>query len=150
MVEESSKQGNDSRMEDVMKVEDCRRASILDVHDGDTFTAKIELWFGIYVETKIRVAHIDAPEIGTPDGSNAREFLTTLLGPKIKHGLIVKILGQEKYGRTLAEVWTVWSSARDKVPVCVHEEMLKVGMAKPYEGGARKVSDNPFENVIEL
>jgi len=61
-------------------------ALITRVHDGDTFYARIDLGFWTWHESLVRLAGIDAPELGTvkapnPPGEEATRFLMELLAP---------------------------------------------------------------------
>ncbi len=72
------------------------RATIADVHDGDTANVDIDLGFGITVHAACRVYGINAPELATAAGKVARDFAHTLLHP----GDRVTVLshGWDKYG----------------------------------------------------
>jgi endonuclease YncB( thermonuclease family) len=52
---------------------------VLDVHDGDTFRARLDLGFRVGVEIDVRIAAINAPELNAAGGPEAREFLIGLL-----------------------------------------------------------------------
>jgi len=50
------------------------RAHVTDVHDGDTFTADVDLGFGVHVyDAKIRVKGLFSPELWNPGGKEARK-----------------------------------------------------------------------------
>ena len=70
---------------------------VVSVHDGDTVTA---LDAG-NVQRKVRLTGIDAPEIGQPFGTKARDRLTALAKGKT---VTIHSHGQDRYGRTLASV----------------------------------------------
>lgn len=60
-------------------------ATVRSVHDGDTFEADLDLGFHTHLRTSIRLAGINAPELGkvkalNPDGQAATEGLMGLLG----------------------------------------------------------------------
>lgn len=81
------------------------RAKIISVYDGDTCRADIDCGFGVTLKNQsLRVYGIDAPEIGTAAGNDAREFARTLMPTT----LVVRIQtfkdAKEKYGRYLAQI----------------------------------------------
>jgi micrococcal nuclease len=76
---------------------------VIRVHDGDTISvirhAKKE---------KVRLVGIDAPEIGqTPWGKRAKKYLETLVDASDRRvRLEFDVSQRDKYGRSLAYVWT--------------------------------------------
>ncbi len=54
-------------------------AQVESVHDADTFTVHVDLGFGIFLRTKVRVKGINSPEMDTPQGRLAAAFLAELL-----------------------------------------------------------------------
>ncbi|MGI9106713.1 MAG: thermonuclease family protein [Pyrinomonadaceae bacterium] len=77
-------------------------AEVLDVIDGDTFRARLDLGWRISLLVLVRVRGINAPEMTTDGGAAAREFLARVLPP----GTIVGINSRrlDKYGRSEADV----------------------------------------------
>ena len=55
------------------------RASLERVVDGDTLWMKIDLGFGIFIREKLRLRGLDAPEIETTEGKEAKAFLESSL-----------------------------------------------------------------------
>lgn len=80
------------------------QATIFEVLDGDTFNAVVDLGFGIKITQKFRMGGLDAPELPTPEGLAAKEFLVNEFS-KNDGKVILKSSGIDKYGRWLAEVW---------------------------------------------
>lgn len=70
---------------------------VVSVHNGDTLTALD----AANVQHKVRLTGIDAPEIGQPFGTKARDRLTALAKGKT---VTIHGHGQDRYGRTLASV----------------------------------------------
>jgi endonuclease YncB( thermonuclease family) len=109
-------------------------AEVLRVLDGDTFEAKVRIWPGMEVTTRVRLRNIDAPEMGARcDGERvkavaARDALTKILG----EGTVgVARIGQDKYGgRVDADVST--SRTPD-----VSAALLDRGLVRRYSGGRR-------------
>lgn len=104
-------------------------AVILSVHDGDTITVRVDLGWHLTLEMlHVRLAHINAPELVTPEGKAARDYLAAL----VPIGSLVTLTSHslDKYGRTLGTL--TLADSRD-----AGVEMLASGHAVPYEGGPR-------------
>ncbi len=109
------------------------RATVASIYDADTVRLNVDLGFGIWtVKRAFRLAGIDAPELGTPEGLAARDWLRALLpvgSPLI--AITVKDQG-DKYGRFLA-----WLYLPDDPLRSVNDRLIDRGHAQPYDGGAR-------------
>jgi micrococcal nuclease len=110
-------------------------AQVLRVIDGDTFEARVRIWPGMDVTTRVRLRGIDAPELRArceaerAQALAARDALDRLLA---QGDVGVSQVGQDKYGgRVDASVST--AGARD-----VSEAMLTGGFARAYHGGRRR------------
>ena len=92
-------------------------AKVVGVHDGDTIT----VLDASKAQHKIRLASIDAPELGQPYGKNARQTMADLV-----FGRMVEIepATTDRYGRTVAVVLV------DKRNV--NRAMVKAGAAWAY------------------
>ncbi|MDE0427616.1 hypothetical protein F4Y59_04130 [Candidatus Poribacteria bacterium] len=66
---------------------------VTSVIDGDTFTASTQI---------IRLANINAPESGTPQGRSATVYLKLLIGKK---RVRIKPVAIDLYGRAVSHVW---------------------------------------------
>jgi micrococcal nuclease len=109
-------------------------AEVLRVLDGDTFEARVHVWPGIDITTKVRLRGIDAAELRArcpeerAQAEAAREALRALLA---EGDIAVMRVGFDKYGgRVLAD------AATRKTPN-VSAAMLAKGQARPYGGGHR-------------
>jgi micrococcal nuclease len=92
------------------------QAKVIRVTDGDTIVVRAR------GETiKIRLAQIDAPESGQPWGSRSRQELAGLVEGKT---ITIKTTGQDRYGRTVAQI------AVDGVDV--NRDMIVRGAAWAY------------------
>jgi micrococcal nuclease len=105
------------------------------VLDGDTFEARVRIWPGMEVTTRVRLRGIDAPEMHARcDGERAkavaaRDALTKILG---EGAVGISRIGQDKYGgRVDADV----STARTPDVSVV---LLERGLARRYSGGRRE------------
>jgi endonuclease YncB( thermonuclease family) len=110
-------------------------AEVLRVIDGDTFDARVRIWSGFEVHTRVRLRAIDAPELHARCANEylkaeaARAALQRLLSAG---GVAVSQVGPDKYrGRIDAAVAT-----RDTSDVSA--ALLKGGFARRYDGGRRE------------
>ena len=110
-------------------------AEVLRVIDGDTFEARVRIWSGFEINTRVRLRAIDAPELHARCASEylkaeaARAALQRLLSAG---GVTVSQVGPDKYrGRIDAAVAT-----RDTPDVSA--ALLKGGFARSYYGGRRE------------
>lgn len=104
------------------------KAKVLDVHDGDTITAEVDLGFRVTVVIKIRFYGINTPEIVGP---------TKDAGLKSKQRVVDLLLGkeilikthkdkQEKYGRWLADIYL------PNLLPSINQLLINEGLAVPY------------------
>jgi endonuclease YncB( thermonuclease family) len=110
-------------------------AEVLRVIDGDTFEARVRIWSGFEIDTRVRLRAIDAPELHARCASEyltaeaARAALQRVLSAG---GVTVSQVGPDKYrGRIDAAVAT-----RDTPDVAA--ALLKGGFARSYDGGRRE------------
>lgn len=72
-------------------------ATVIYVHDGDTFRPDLDLGFGIHsVGFNCRIYGINAPELTTQAGKDARDFAKTLLPEG--EALTILAMSWDKYG----------------------------------------------------
>jgi len=109
-------------------------AEVIRVLDGDTFEARVRVWPGMDITTKVRLRGIDAPEMRArcaeerSKAEAAREALSSLLA---RGQVGISGVGLDKYGgRVLAE-----ASARQTQNVA--EALLAAGHVRRYGGGRR-------------
>ena len=110
-------------------------AELLRVIDGDTFEARVRIWPGMEITTKIRLRGIDAPEIHARcDGERvqavaARDALVRILS---EGAIGVARIGQDKYGgRVDADVSTARTAD-------VAAAMAERGLVRRYASGRRE------------
>jgi endonuclease YncB( thermonuclease family) len=108
---------------------------VLRVIDGDTFEARVHLWPGLAVTTKVRLRGIDAPEINArcaeerSKADAARDALHAILA---EADLTVVRVSLDKYGgRVLAAAATI------RTPD-VAQALVRAGLARSYAGGRRE------------
>jgi endonuclease YncB( thermonuclease family) len=109
-------------------------AEILRIIDGDTFVARVRVWPGIDVYTKVRLRGIDAAELHARCAAElakaqaARAALQTILA---EGGVTVSRVGIDKYGGRVDATVATRNTAD------VSAAMLGGGWARAYDGGRR-------------
>lgn len=78
------------------------RAYVLDVTDGDTLWALVDLGFHFTTKQQLRLRGIDAPEITAGDGREAKAFLESLLADSAP--VTVTTVKSDKYDRYLIDL----------------------------------------------
>lgn len=110
-------------------------AEVLRVIDGDTFAARVRVWPGLDVETKVRLRGIDAAELHArcaeefSQAEAARTALQTILA---EGSVTISRVGVDKYGGRVDAL------AATRATADVSAAMLAGGWARAYEGGRRK------------
>ena len=110
-------------------------AEVLRVLDGDTFEARVKIWPGMEITTRVRLRGIDAPEMNARCDSErekaeaARDALVRLLN---EGSVGISRIGQDKYdGRVDADVSTARTADVSAV-------LAERGLARRYAGGKRE------------
>jgi endonuclease YncB( thermonuclease family) len=107
---------------------------VLRIIDGDTFEARVRVWPGLDVDTKIRLRGIDAAELHArcsdelARAQSARTALETILA---EGGVSISRVGVDKYGGRVDATVATRSTAD------VSAAMLNGGFARGYDGGKR-------------
>ncbi len=97
-----------------------KHGTVVKVADGDTLTIDLE-----GKETRIRLCGIDAPEKSQQFGQESKALLQKLtLGKEVA----VMPIDTDRYGRTVAEVFTVGASEH-----YVNGDMVQAGLAYHYD-----------------
>lgn len=99
------------------------KAEVIKVVDGDTVHLSVDLGFDIKRRDAFRLYGINAPEMNTPEGIAAKEWLVQ----KLTEGVLIITTRKdkrEKYGRYLA---TLWIDQKN-----VNDQMVEAGHAVPY------------------
>ena len=116
-------------------------AEVISVIDGDTIEVRALIWLGQVVSTRVRLAGIDAPELGGKCAreralaERARAYLLGRLGARLEDGdrawVRLRDIRYGKYaGRVLARVET--AAGED-----LGRGLIAAGLARPYAGRAR-------------
>jgi micrococcal nuclease len=105
------------------------KALIIDVYDGDTVTALVDLGFFVKKEAKIRLYGIDTPEIRGEE--RERGLLSKIRVEELilNKEVIIKTYKdkQEKYGRWLADIYLPSDSTKS-----INTILLEEGLASKY------------------
>jgi endonuclease YncB( thermonuclease family) len=108
------------------------RAYCCKVHDGDTIHATL-VWPGMSerIKLSIRLYGINTAELSTQRGKEVRKWLSAqILGREI----ILNLLGSDKYGRTLGEIFIPSTNESS-----INKQLISGGMAMPYSGEGPKL-----------
>jgi len=104
------------------------RAAVLKVVDGDTVHLDVELGFDVRRRDSFRLFGINAPEMSTPEGVAAKDWLIEALKPGLDMVTTHKD-DREKFGRYLGTLWVKGKN--------LNEAMIEAGHAVAYSGGKR-------------
>mgnify|MGYP000146113953 CR=1 FL=1 len=118
------------------------KALILRVVDGDTMEVRVDALFGIQKLETIRLMGIDTPEI------HSRSAPERIKAHEAKDWLKERVEGKqvwlrtwkekEKFGRYLADIFFE-DPAESEIPLeSVNNEMIELGLGKPYFGGKKE------------
>jgi endonuclease YncB( thermonuclease family) len=107
------------------------RATVLEVHDGDTFTADLDLGFNIHIQYRVRLAGCNAIELKDSGGQEARQHLLTLL--PLGSVCLVSSVHYDKYGGRIDAVVRI-GEARDEARDSVALIMISDGYAAAWDG----------------
>ena len=109
-------------------------ADVVRVIDGDTFEARLQVWPGLSVDTRVRLRDIDAPELHARCADEhvkaeaARAALTTILA---EGDVAISRVGIDKYGGRVDAAVSTRNTAD------VSAALRNGGWARSYEGGRR-------------
>lgn len=102
-------------------------ARLIRVVDGDTVELEVDVGFKIQVRETFRLNLINAPEMRTPEGPIAKDWLTmklAMMDTPAPYPLAIESFKKDKYGRWLVTIYDG--------DVSVNQQMLDVGMAVLY------------------
>jgi endonuclease YncB( thermonuclease family) len=77
-------------------------ATVVAVIDGDTVDLMTDLGFSVFKRVRVRLGRINAPEISTPEGKDAKQFLSTNL--PVGSSVYLESKKYDKYGRSIGEI----------------------------------------------
>jgi micrococcal nuclease len=112
------------------------RAWIVNVLDGDTVKAVIDLGFGVRSVQVLRLRGIDAPELVSQEGKEAKQALEAMLqradsskpiaDSKTGVPVLIKTVKSDKYDRYLADIFIADKKGNE---IYLNNELLKQGLA---------------------
>ena len=118
-----------------MPVRAAHPAEVLRVIDGDTFEARVHLWPGLDVTTRVRLRGIDAPELKArcAEERDKAEAARDALKAMLDQGAVgISHVTLDKYGgRVVADASTY------RTPD-VSAALLGAGLVRRYGGGRRE------------
>ncbi|MFA5160329.1 MAG: DUF1016 N-terminal domain-containing protein [Candidatus Omnitrophota bacterium] len=88
------------------------RAEVEKVVDGDTLRVIVDLGFGIKTRQYLRLRGLDCPEMDTPEGKKAAEFVRTRI--KVASEIVLTSSRSDKYDRYLADVYFTGSDGKER------------------------------------
>ena len=100
------------------------------VVDGDTIDARVDLGFSVWVECRVRLMGIDAPETRTKNleekqaGFKTKAFLQAVMDD-CDNKFVLKSHGVGKYGRCLGTIYIEGEN--------INERLLAEGLAEEYK-----------------
>jgi endonuclease YncB( thermonuclease family) len=109
-------------------------AEVLRINDGDTFEARVHVWPGMQVTTKVRLRGIDAAEFRAQCAEEyrlagaARDALAQLLA---EGGVTIGRIDFDKYGGRVV------ANAATRSTPDISDALLKTGLVRAYDGGRR-------------
>jgi endonuclease YncB( thermonuclease family) len=109
-------------------------AEVMRIIDGDTFEARVRVWPGLDVDTKVRLRGIDAPELHArcaDEHTKAEAARTALEAILAEGGVAISRVGVDKYGGRVDAL----ASTRSTTDVSA--ALLNGGWARSYDGGKR-------------
>ena len=107
-------------------------ARVVKVIDGDTLKVKARLGETEWIRKKLRLRKIDAPEIGTPEGKKARDFVVNAL--KDCPWIVIKTYSTDIHDRYLVDVFFL-PGCDDPAQIALegkllNQELLDEGLAE--------------------
>jgi endonuclease YncB( thermonuclease family) len=120
--------------ERVFPLRDAHPAEVLRVLDGDTFEARVHLWPGLAITTRVRLRGIDAPELKArcDEERDRAEAARDALQRILAQGEVgIAHVTLDKYGgRVVADAST-------RTTADVAATLIDLGSARRYAGGRR-------------
>lgn len=103
-------------------------ARVLRVVDADTVHLDVDLGFDVRRKDSFRLYGLNAPEMNTPEGVAARDWLVARLAGAANVVVVTTVKDRrEKYGRYLGVLWLESGES-------INQELLDEGHAVPMGG----------------
>ena len=110
-------------------------AEVLRLADGDTFEARVQVWPGIAITTKVRLRDIDTPELKArcPQERVKAEAARARLASILAEGSVeLSRVGLDKFGGRID------AAASTRSTPDVSAAILQAGLGRSYAGGRRE------------
>ncbi len=110
-------------------------AEVLRIADGDTFEARVQVWPGIAITTKVRLREIDTPELKarcTQERVKAEAARARLAVILAEGGVELSRVGLDKFGGRID------AAASTRSTPDVSAAILQAGLGRSYAGGRRE------------
>ncbi len=110
-------------------------AEVLRIADGDTFEARVQVWPGIAITTKVRLREIDTPELKarcTQERVKAEAARARLAVILAEGGVELSRVGLDKFGGRVDAAASTHSTPD------VSAALLQAGLGRRYAGGRRE------------
>jgi len=110
-------------------------AEVLRIADGDTFEARVQVWPGIAITTKVRLRGIDTPELKArcPQERVKAEAARARLASILAEGSVeLSRVGLDKFGGRID------AAASTRSTPDVSAALLQAGLGRRYSGGRRE------------
>jgi micrococcal nuclease len=113
------------------------RAQVANVVDGDTLDLNIDLGLEVHVQTRVRLAGLNAPERGTPEGTAATLFVKMWTAEVANGDVRITTVKdrKEKFGRYLAYIHPFTDLG---LPVSLNQAMIQAGHALTWDGRGKR------------
>lgn len=99
-------------------------AKVINVVDGDTVDCLVSLPFYATLTLRLRLLHINAPEMHGESAVEGHRAMWWLTGMVLNKKVLIRTHKSDSFGRWLAEIYL------DNVNI--NQEMLSLGYAEPY------------------
>jgi len=112
-----------------------RILQVVNVVDGDTFDFRLDLGFNLSLDIRVRLADVDCPELGTPEGEAAKEYSRIWLRSHSNDSQCLQLtthkslLPDGSFGRWLGDVFCT-AEEDPLVPTHLNEALKRLGHVK--------------------
>lgn len=102
------------------------KAVITEAYDGDTLTAVVDLGFSVNLEMRVRLLHVDTPELRLEEYEEGIKVRDIVREMTLNKDVVIRTHKDKagKYGRYLAEVYIG--------DLYLNQWLLDNGYAEPY------------------
>lgn len=106
------------------------KAKIINIVDGDTVDADIDLGFKMSSTQRLRLLGVDTPELTStfpPERQKAQEAKAYTKMRTLNADVLIETHKSDSFGRYLADIYL------DRSEKSFSEELLEMGYARPYK-----------------